>query len=99
MEENTSEEVDVKHLTGILGSVGKAIAAMPEGRRVIDRIRVASSREDLVFLLRSAEMGVAPPAQKLVLDAANDERQWEDVRSTLLRSAELQLTERFSSNA
>lgn len=98
MEENT-EEIDVKHLTGILGSVGKSIAAMPEGRRVIDRMRRADSSDDLVFLLRSAELGVAPPAQKLVLDAAGDERQWEDVRSTLLRSAELQLTERYSSNA
>ena len=93
------DKVDGKHLTGILGSVGKAIAAMPEGRRVIQQMREADSREDLLFLLRSAELGVAPPAQQLVLEAANDERQWEDVRSMLLRSAELQLTERFSSNA
>lgn len=92
-------KIDPKHLTGILGSVGKSIAAMPEGRRVVRELKEADSEEDLVFVLQSAELGVAEPAKKLILDAASDDAQWEEVRAALLRSAELQLTERFSSNA
>jgi len=94
-----SEKVDERHLAGILGSVGKSIAAMPEGRRVVEQMRQAGSPEEFLFVLRSAEMGVDEPARRLVWDAANDARHWEEVKGTLLRSAELQLTERYSSNA
>ena len=94
-----SEKVDERHLTGILGSVGKSIAAMPEGKRVVDQMRAADSPQALLFVLRSADLGVEEPAQRLVRDAAMDEQHWEDVKSTLLRSAELQLAERYSSNA
>lgn len=94
-----TEKVDERHLTGILGTVGKSIAAMPEARRVVARMRDADSPEDLLFVLRSADMGVDEPARRLVCDAATDERQWEEVKSALVRSAELQLTERYSSNA
>lgn len=94
-----AEKLDERHLAGILGSMGKSIAAMPEGKRVVDQLREAHSEEDFLFLLRSADLGVDEPARRMVLDAAADDRRWEDVRATLLRSAELQLTERFSSNA
>lgn len=94
-----AEKVDERHLTGILGTVGKSIAAMPEGRRVVEQMRVADSPQDLLFVLRSADLGVDEPAKRLVCDAATDERHWEEVKGTLLRSAELQLAERYSSNA
>ena len=94
-----TEKVDERHLTGILGSVGKSIAAMPEGRRVVAQMRDAHSPEDLLFVLRSADLGVDEPARQLVCEAATDDAQWEDVKSALVRSAELQLTERYSSNA
>lgn len=94
-----AEKVDERHLTGILGTVGKAIAAMPEGKRVVDQMRDAGSPDELLFVLRSADMGVEEPARRLVCNAATDERHWEDVKSALLRSAELQLAERYSSNA
>ena len=90
-------KVDERHLTGILGTVGKSIAAMPEGKRVVDQMRRADSPDELLFVLRSADLGVDEPAQRLVRDAATEH--WEDVKSALLRSAELQLTERYSSNA
>lgn len=94
-----ARRIDEKHLTGIIGSVGKAIAGMPEAKRVVKEMRDASSREDLLFVLRSAEMGVDEPAKRLVWDAASDAQHWEEVKSALVRSAELQLTERYSSNA
>lgn len=94
-----ADKVDARHLAGILGTVGKAIAAMPEGKRVVEQVKEAHSPEDLLFVLRSADMGVDEPARRLVWDAATDARHWEEVRATLLRSAELQLTERYSSNA
>lgn len=94
-----AENVDPKHLTGILGTVGKNLAAMPEGKRVVAELREAHSSEDVVFLLQSAQLGIEDPAKEMVLHAVQDEAQWEEIRATLLRSAELQLTERYSSNA
>lgn len=90
--------VDERHLTGILGSMGKSIAAMPEGRRVVEELRHAETEEDLRFVLQSAELGVDEPAKRMVLEAADDAH-WQEVKAMLLRSAELQLTERYSSNA
>lgn len=92
-------DVDPKHLTGILGTVGKNLAAMPEGKRVVAELRDAHSSQDVVFLLRSAQLGIDEPAKEMVLNAVRDEQHWEEVRAVLLRSAELQLTERYSSNA
>lgn len=90
-------EVDERHLTGLLGTAGKSIAAMPEARRVVDQLRDAHSRDDLMFILRSADLGVDEPAREMIRDAAA--KHWEDVRATLLKSAELQLHERFNANA
>lgn len=89
--------VDEKHLPALLGSAGKSIAAMPEGPRVVAQLRKASTREDFLFLLRSADLGLADPARRVVTDAAG--RKWEDVKAALVRSAELQLHERFNANA
>jgi len=91
--------VDPKHLAGLLGTAGKAIAAMPEGKRVVDEVRRAATRDDLLFVLRSADLGLDDPAADTVRRAAADAKHWEEVKATLLRSAELQLTERYSSNA
>jgi hypothetical protein len=90
-------EVEPRHLQGLLGSAGKSLAAMPDGRRIVERLRAADSKEDLLFILRSADLGVEPPARDVIQDAAT--RDWEDVKATLLMSAELQIHERYSSNA
>lgn len=94
-----TDKVDERHLTGLLGSVGKSIASMPEAKRVVAQMRDADSPEELLFVLRAADMGVEEPAKRVVWDAATDARQWEEVKSALVRSAELQLAERYSSNA
>ena len=92
-----AERVSERHLTGLLGTAGKAIAAMPEGRRVVQQLKRAHSKEDLLFLLRSADLSLADPAREVVTNAAREN--WTDVRAALVRSAELQLHERYSSNA
>lgn len=89
--------VDARHLTALLGSAGKAIAAMPEGKRVVEQLKNATTKEDLLFLLRSADLGLADPARDMVTREAS--ANWQDVRDMLLRSAELQLVERYSANA
>lgn len=88
--------VDAKHLQALLAATGKHIAELPGARRVIARMRVADSPEDLSFLLQSVDMGIEEPARRMVLEAARDEAQWEEVHATLVRSAEQHLTDRFS---
>ena len=89
--------VSDKHLVGLLGTAGKAIAGMPEGPRVVETLRKARSRDDLLFVLRGADLSLAEPARKVVTDAARED--WEGVRASLLRSAEMQLVERYHANA
>lgn len=89
--------VDERHLPALLGTAGKSIAAMPEGARVVDQLRKARSRDELLFLLRGADLGLADPARAVITEAAAQD--WKDVRATLVRSAELQLHERYSANA
>jgi hypothetical protein len=89
--------VDARHLPALLGSAGKAIAAMPEGKRVVQQLKEARSKEDFLFLLRSADLGLADPARDLITSEAGE--RWKDVRAQLVRSAELQLHERYSANA
>lgn len=94
-----SDAVDVKHLPALLGSAGKSIAGMPEGRKVIEQLRRARTKEDVLFVLRSVDLGFADPAREMVTRAAQDDAQWRDVKALLLRSAEHQLHERYSANA
>lgn len=89
-------KVDEKHLQALLATTGKHIAQLPGARRVVARMRVADSPQDLSFLLQSVDMGIEEPARRMVLEAARDEAQWEQVHAMLVRSAELHLTERFS---
>lgn len=89
--------VDEKHLPGLLGTAGKAIAAMPEGKRVVESLRKARSRDDLLFVLRSADLSLADPARKVITDAARED--WESLRGALLRNAEMQLVERYHASS
>ncbi len=89
--------IDERHLTGLLLTAGKAMASMPEGRRVVEQLKKATSRDDLLFLLRSADLSLADPARNVVMGAAS--KDWENVRSTLLRSAEVTLHDLYSANA
>jgi hypothetical protein len=89
--------VSDRHLTGLLGTAGKAIATMPEGKRVVQQLKQARSRDELLFLLRSVDLSLADPARDVVTRAATTD--WEDVRAAILRSAQLQLHERFDSSA
>lgn len=90
-------DVEPRHLQGLLGTAGKSMAAMPDGKRIIERLREADSRDDFLFVLRSADLGVDAPAREVIQDEAW--RRWQDVKATLLQSAELQLQERYDSNA
>jgi hypothetical protein len=92
-----ASDVELRHLPGLLGTAGKSLAAMPDGKRIVERLREADSREDLLFILRSADLGLAEPAREVIHEEAW--RRWQDVKATLLQSAELQLHERYDSNA
>lgn len=89
--------IDEKHLNGLLGTAGKAIAAMPEGPRVVESLKKARSREDVLFVLQSADLSLADPARKVITDAARED--WRDLQARLLKSAEMQLIERYHANA
>lgn len=73
------------------------MAAMPDGPKLVQHLREADSRDALLFILRSADLGVETPARKVIQNAA--ENNWEDVKNTLLMSAEQQIHERYHSNA
>lgn len=87
---------DERHLQALVSTAGKHIAELPGARRVVARMRNADSPEDLSFLLRSVDLGLADPARQAVVDAAADEGRWREVHASLVRSAEAQLTEKFS---
>ena len=89
--------VDDKHLVGLLGTAGKAIAAMPEGKRVVESLRKARSKDDLLFVLTSADLSLAAPARKVITDAASAD--WKALQASLLRSAEMQLVERYHASS
>lgn len=89
-------EVDARHLAGLLGSAGKNIAGLPHAKRVIAQLREAKDPRHLCSFLQSVDIGLEEPARQVICDAASDEAQWKEVHSTLVRSAEMQLVERFS---
>lgn len=89
--------VDERHLPGLLGSAGKSIAAMPDGAKMVEHLRLANSRDELLFILRSANLGVEAPARAVIQQAA--QANWQEVKNTLLMSAELQVHERYHSSA
>ena len=88
--------VDDRHLHALLGSAGKSIAALPGAKRLVARLKLAGSPEDLVYVLQSVDLGVDEPARRTIWRAAADKERWQETHATLLRSAELHLIERFS---
>lgn len=90
---------DPSTLPGLLGSAGKTLAHLPGARGVVERLKSADSPQALAGVLQSVDLGLDEPARALIQRAALDPQRWRDVHSTLVRSAELQLHERFSSSA
>lgn len=90
------DKVDDRHLPALLGSAGKSIAALPRAKRVVARLRMAQSPQDLAYVLQSVDLGVDEPARRTIWEAAADASRWRETHATLLRSAELHLIERFS---
>lgn len=90
------KNVDPAHLQALLASAGKHIAALPGAKRVVARMRVADSPEDLSYLLQSVDIGLDEPARRLIVAATKDEERWRDAHAALVRSAEMHLTEKFS---
>lgn len=89
-------KVDDRHLAGLLGSAGKSIAALPGAKRVVARLKLAESPEDLTYLLQSVDLGVDEGARRTIWEAAADAARWRDTHALLLRSAEQHLIDRFS---
>lgn len=93
------DPIDERHLNALLGTAGKSIAGLPGAKRVVARMKLAESPQDLAYLLQSVDLGVDEPARKVIWQAACDEARWREVHAVLLRSAEQQLTDRFSPSA
>ncbi|HEX2021823.1 MAG TPA: hypothetical protein VHH36_03870 [Candidatus Thermoplasmatota archaeon] len=93
------EPTDDRHLVALLGTAGKAIASLPGARRVVARLKDAGSPSDFAALLQSVDLGVDEPARATIVNAARDGARWREVHATLVRSAEQQLTDRFSPSA
>lgn len=92
----TQDKVDDRHLAALLGSAGKSIAGLPGAKRVVARLKLADSPQDLAYLLQSVDLGVDEPARRTIWEAAADESRWRETHATLLRSAEQHLIDRFS---
>lgn len=91
--------VDERYLHALLGTAGKSIAALPGGRRVVARLKMAESPQDVAYVLQSVDLGVDEAARRAIWEAATDEARWRATHAALLRSAEQQLTDRFSPSA
>lgn len=89
-------DVNERHLNALLGTAGKTIAALPGAKRVVAQMKLADTPRDFAYFLQSVDLGVDEPARRTIWEAATDEQRWREVHATLLRSAEQQLTERFS---
>lgn len=94
-----TEQIDERHLNGLLSTAGKSIAGLPGAKRVVARMKLAESPQDLAYLLQSVDLGVDEAARKAIWQAACDEARWREVHAVLMSSAERQLTERFSPSA
>ncbi len=90
-----------EHLPGLLGSVGKSLAHAPQAKETVAELKRAETRKDFMAFLTAHDtsLGVDKPARDAIMDAARDEAQWRETHAQLLRSAEQQLIERFSSSA
>lgn len=88
--------VDERYLNALLGTAGKTIAGLPGAKRVVARMKLADSPEDLAYLLQSVDLGVDEPARRAIWQAATDHARWREVHATLVRSAEQSLIDRFS---
>lgn len=91
--------IDESHLPALLSTAGKHIAELPGARRVVARMRAVDSAKDLSFLLQSVDLGLDEPARQSIVQAAQDDARWREVHATIVRSAEQQLTDRFSSSS
>lgn len=89
-------QVDERHLHALLGSAGKSIASLPGAKRVVARLKLAESPQDLVYLLQSVDLGVDEPARRTIWQAAADDERWRETHATLVRSAEQHLIDKFS---
>lgn len=89
------------HLPGLLGAAGRAIAHAPQAKERVEALRRVRDRDAFLSFLEREEvdLGVDRPAAQRILDAARDEHGWREAHATLLRSAEQQLVDRFSSSA
>lgn len=94
-----SEKVDERHVGALLGSAGKAIAHMPGAQNLVARLRDAEDPERLARLLQGLDLGVDEPARAVIQQAVLDRNTWREAHAVLVRSAEQQLIERFSSGA
>lgn len=94
-----NDKVDERHVGALLGSAGKAIGGMPGAKNLVARLREAESPETLARMLQGLDLGVDEPARAAIQDAVRDEDRWREAHALLVRSAEQQLIDRFSSGA
>lgn len=94
-----TEKVDERHVGALLGTAGKAIASLPGAKNLVARLREAESPETLSRMLQGLDLGVDEPARTTIQNAVRDQERWREAHATLVRSAEQQLIERFSSGA
>jgi hypothetical protein len=97
--DHVQQKTDDRHLAGLLGSAGKSIASLPGAKRVVARLKLAHSPEDLTYLLQSVDLGVDESARRTIWEAAADTQRWRETHALLLRSAEQHLIDRFSPSA
>lgn len=92
-------KVDERHLHALLGTAGKSIASLPGAKRVVARMKLADSPQDLAYVLQSVDLGVDEAARRAIWEAATDESRWRETHATLVRSAEMHLVEKFHASS
>lgn len=82
-------------VTGLLGSVGKAIASQPRSDRCRERLKEVNSPDTFRDYLERSDLGIAPRAKREFIDAVTGD-DWRDYHARLLQSADISYHERMA---
>ena len=91
--------MDDNTIKGLIGAAGKAIALAHGREGALERLDTLETRDGFREFLEGVELGMAEPSRTEFIEAVTAEDRWEDWRSQLAASANVQYHEFISPSA